>query len=278
MGRGCVLLVGAPLDHPDDASMRLREALSGSDIIAADDPERVLGLAHDLAVPLTGAVVPLSAVALPIAANDLGGGPDLLALAQGGATVAVVTSGSVPGLSSPGFQLVRAALESGVPVEIVPGPSAVTTALALSGLPSERFCVEGRLPASGPDRQARLAELAAEERTTVLVGTALAEDLVSALGPDRAAVAVVGGEVRRGPLGELASFASATASGAVTLVLAGATPAPAPPPDAARLAAEVASEESTGTTRKQAIASVAARYALPKRDVYDAVLQHRPRP
>jgi 16S rRNA (cytidine1402-2'-O)-methyltransferase len=277
---GSVVLLGAPLGNPDDASVRLREALAGSDIIAAEDTRRLLRLARDLDVTLAGKLISY------FEGNEQRRTPELVEAALGGATVAVVTDGGMPSVSDPGFRLVRAALEAGVPVRVVPGPSAVTTALAVSGLPSDRFCFEGFLPRRPSERRTRLAVLASDERTTVVfesvhrLGESLA-DMVVAFGADRPAalcreLTKTYEEVRRGTLAELAAWVSATdVRGEVTLVVAGAPPASAQRPDDAQLAAEVSDEESTGTSRKDAIASVAARHALPKREVYDAVLRSK---
>ena len=210
----------------------------------------------------------------------------MLDAARDGARVALVTDGGMPSVSDPGYRLVRAALGAGVPVTAAPGPSAVTTALALSGLPSDRFCFEGFLPRRPAERRARLAALAREERTLVLfeaphrLAAALADAAV-AWGADRVAAVCreltkTYEEVRRAPLGELAEWAAAgDVRGEITLVVAGATPAALVPPDSAQLAAQVGAAEAEGTPRKEAIAAVAHRHGLPKREVYDAVLRHR---
>lgn len=277
---GQVLLVGAPLGNVGDASGRLREALAGADIVAAEDTRRLARLARDLDVEITGRVVSY------FEGNEERRTPELVEAALAGARVALVTDGGMPSVSDPGFRLVRAALAAGVPVTAAPGPSAVTTALALSGLPTDRFCFEGFLPRRAGERRARLSTLAAEERTIVLfeaphrLAAALA-DLAEAFGADRPAAVCreltkTYEEVRRAPLGELAGWAARDGvRGEVTVVVAGATPASAPRPDDARLAAEVGSAEASGTPRREAIASVAHAYGLPKREVYDAVVAAR---
>ena len=171
-------------------------------------------------------------------------------------------------------------------VSVAPGPSAVTTALAISGLPCDRFCFEGFLPRKPAERRTRLAALATEERTLVFfeathrVAASLA-DLATAFGPERPAalcreLTKTYEEVRRGELGALAGWAEASnVRGEITLVVAGAPPATAVVRTAAELAAEVALAESTGTPRREAIAAVATRYAVPKREVYTAVVEHR---
>jgi 16S rRNA (cytidine1402-2'-O)-methyltransferase len=278
---GCVVLLGAPLGNVADASARLRTELTRADVVAAEDTRRLRRLVRDLGVELTGRVVSY------FEGNEERRTPDLIAAALGGARVAVVTDGGMPSVSDPGFRLVRAAIEAGVPVTVAPGPSAVTTALALSGLPSDRFCFEGFLPRKRGERRARLAALAADDRTLVVfeaphrLAEAL-EDMVAALGADRAAaicreLTKTYEEVRRGGLAELAAWAAAgDVRGEITLVIAGAERAEPVPPDGATLAGEVADEEEAGTPRKDAMAVVARRHGIPRREVYEAVLRHRP--
>jgi 16S rRNA (cytidine1402-2'-O)-methyltransferase len=187
----------------------------------------------------------------------------------------------MPSVSDPGYTLVRAAVDAGVPVTAVPGPSAVVTALALSGLPVDRFCFEGFLPRRAGERRARLTGLAGERRTMVFfesphrLADALA-DCAAAFGDAREAAVCreltkTHEEVRRGPLAELAEWAGAGVRGEITLVVAGAVPEPVAL-SPAELAAEVAAEEAAGAARKDAIRAVVARTGLPRRTVYDAVV------
>jgi 16S rRNA (cytidine1402-2'-O)-methyltransferase len=273
---GRLVLVGAPLGNPADASKRLREVLGSADVVAAEDTRRLARLARDLDITVTGRVVSY------FEGNEERRTPDLVEAIRGGASVALVTDGGMPSVSDPGYRLVRAALDAGAPVTAVPGPSAVTTALAVSGLPSDRFCFEGFLPRSGGARRARLRELAAEARTLVLfeaphrVAATLA-DLAAEFGADRPAAVCreltkTYEEVVRRPLGELAAWAAADQPrGEITLVLGGA-PAPgvARPPDQ-DLRAAVAEREAAGASRRDAIAAVAREYGLRKRDVYALV-------
>jgi 16S rRNA (cytidine1402-2'-O)-methyltransferase len=185
-------------------------------------------------------------------------------------------------VSDPGYRLVRAALDAGFPVTAAPGPSAVTTALALSGLPSDRFVFEGFLPRSGSGRRGRLRELAAEPRTLVFfeaphrIADALA-DLVTTFGADRPAAVCreltkTYEEIRRGTLAELADWAAAgEPRGEITLVVAGATPGPAERPGDDELRAAVARREAAGESRRDAITAVAAESGLRKREVYALV-------
>jgi 16S rRNA (cytidine1402-2'-O)-methyltransferase len=280
MGR--LVLVGAPLGNPGDASERMRTALSSADVVAAEDTRRLRRLARDLGVEVAGRVVSY------FEGNEERRTPELVAALRDGATVAVVTDGGMPSVSDPGYRLVRAAVEAGVPVTAAPGPSAVTTALALSGLPSDRFCFEGFLPRKAGERRARLAELATERRTLVLfeaphrIAATLA-DLAAVFGADRPAAVCreltkTYEEVVRRPLGGLADWAAAEPPrGEITLVVAGAPAAPAVRPDDAGLRAAVAGHEAAGTARRDAIALVARAHGLPKREVYQAVIAS-PRP
>jgi 16S rRNA (cytidine1402-2'-O)-methyltransferase len=275
MGR--LVLVGAPLGNPGDASERMRAALASADVIAAEDTRRLHRLARDLGVELPGRVVSY------FEGNEERRTPELVAALRDGATVAVVTDGGMPSVSDPGYRLVRAAVEAGVPVTAAPGPSAVTTALALSGLPSDRFCFEGFPPRKPGERRARLAELAAEPRTLVFfeaphrIAATLA-DLAAAFGPDRPAAVCreltkTYEEVLRRPLGALAEWAATDPPrGEITLVVGGAPATPAVRPDEAGLRAEVAGHEAGGTPRRDAIARVARQHGLPKREVYQAVV------
>jgi 16S rRNA (cytidine1402-2'-O)-methyltransferase len=285
--QGRIVLVGAPLGNPADASARAAETLAGADVVAAEDTRRLLRLVRQLGVTLSGRLVSY------FEANEERRTAELVDAARSGATVALVTDGGMPGVSDPGFRLVRAALAAGVPVTAAPGPSAVTTALVLSGLPCERFCFEGFPPRRPAQRRARLAELAADPRTLVLFesphrAAATLADAASVFGPQRPAaicreLTKTYEEVRRGPLAELAEWAAAEpVRGEVTLVIGGAPPAygvaaATDEPGDAALAAEVSTVEESGTPRREAIVAVARRHGLPRRTVYDAVVRHRPR-
>ncbi|MGX7669768.1 16S rRNA (cytidine(1402)-2'-O)-methyltransferase [Plantactinospora sp. DSM 117369] len=275
-GNGRLILLGAPLGNPGDASARLRDALGQADVVAAEDTRRLTRLARDLDVTITGKIVSY------FEGNEERRTPDLVDAVLDGALVALVTDAGMPSVSDPGYRLVRAALDAGAPVTVAPGPSAVTTALALSGLPTDRFCFEGFLPRTGGPRRARLRALAAEERTLVFfeaphrVAGALA-DLAAAFGTDRPAalcreLTKTYEEVLRRPLGELATWAATgEPRGEITLVVAGAPAVAAPVPAVADLRAAVADLEAGGTSRRDAITAVATEYGLRRRDVYNAV-------
>ncbi len=270
-----LVLAGAPIGQAADASPRLVAALASAELVAAEDTRRLHRLCADLGVTLTGRVVSY------FEGNEQRRTPELLEALRAGQRVVLVTDAGMPTVSDPGYRLVVAAAAEDLPVSCVPGPSAVTTALALSGLPTDRFCFEGFLPRKGGERRARLAGLQAERRTSVLfeaphrLADALA-DMASVLGPDRRAVVCreltkTYEQVVRGTLAELVAWAAGGVRGEVTLVLEGAAErlVELTPDELVRL---VVAGEGAGLTRKEALAAVAAETGRPKRDVYDAVV------
>ncbi|MGY1746912.1 16S rRNA (cytidine(1402)-2'-O)-methyltransferase [Blastococcus sp. SYSU D00695] len=277
---GRLVLGGAPLGQPGDVGPRLREVMASADVLAVEDTRRLHRLATDLGVTLTGRVVTFHE------SVERARLPGLLDALAGGATVLLLTDAGMPSVSDPGYTLVRAAIDAGVLVTSVPGPSAVTTALAVSGLPVDRFCFEGFLPRRGGERRTALAALAGERRTMVFfesphrLADALA-DAAAAFGDERPAAVCreltkTYEEVRRGPLAELAAWAAEGVRGEITLVIGGA-PEVRVELTPAELAAEVAAEEAAGATRKDAIRAVVVRTGLPRRTVYDAVVAAKPR-
>ena len=271
---GRLVLCGAPIGNVADASPRLAETLAGADVVAAEDTRRLVRLARDLGIRVARMVSYHDA-------NEAARTPELLAAIEAGQTVAVVTDAGMPGVSDPGYRLVAAAAARGLGISVVPGPSAVTAAIALSGLPSDRWCMEGFLPRKAGERRTRLAGLAGERRTLVLFEAphrlaATLAALAEAFGGDRRAVACreltkTYEEVRRGSLADLAAWAAGEVRGELTLVVEGA-PEQAAEADAGDLAGEVARREGAGTPRKDAIAETARARGLPKRVVYDAVV------
>ena len=273
---GLLVLCGAPIGDPRDASPRLGEVLATADVIAAEDTRRLRRLTAALGVTVRGRVVSY------FEGNEVNRSAQLVEELRDGRTVAVVTDAGMPGVSDPGYRLVAAAAAEGVRVTVVPGPSAVTAALALSGLPSDRWVFEGFLPRRPTDRRRRIDELVAEQRTLVLleaphrVAASLA-DLAAGFGADRPAV--IGREltktyeeVLRGTLGELAATAQERElRGEITLVIGGASPVAAEV-GPVELAAAVAALEADGVPRKDAISQVARDLGARRREVYDAVL------
>ena len=272
---GRLILAGAPIGRPKDASASLVSALRAAEVIAVEDTRRLRRLAAALDVPVTGRLISyyddVEAERVPGLIEHLAGGRDVL----------LVTDAGMPGISDPGYRLVSAAIAAGIDVTVLPGPSAVTAALAVSGLPTDRFCFEGFPPRKAGERARRFAELAAERRTMVFFESprrlaATLADLAGAFGPDRNAVVCreltkTHEEILRGGLGELAQWAKTDVLGEITLVVAGA-PARTTQASAQEVLAEVKAAQEAGSSRSDAITFVAAKLGLRKRDVYDVVV------
>lgn len=279
---GRLVLAATPIGDADDAPPRLVALLATADVIAAEDTRRLWRLLARLGVTPSGRVVSYHEH------NEAVRAVELVEAAAGGAVVAVVTDAGMPSVSDPGLRVVRVAAEAGIPVTAVPGPSAVLTALALSGLATDRFCFEGFPPRKPGERRRLLASLAAEPRTMIFFEAphrlaATLADLVEAFGADRPAAVCreltkTYEEVRREPLGALAAWAAGEVLGEVTLVVAG-RPEPTGPPDAAAIeamVAEVRRRVGTGQRLKTAVAEVAEPAGLSKRVLYDAATRTRP--
>jgi 16S rRNA (cytidine1402-2'-O)-methyltransferase len=275
---GGLVLAATPLGDSRDASPRLRDALATADVVAAEDTRRLRSLAAALDVTVRGRVVS------HYDAVEVARLPRLLADVRAGRTVLVVTDAGMPAVSDPGYRLVAAAAAEGLPVTCLPGPSAVTTALVISGLPVERFCFEGFAPRRDGQRRRWLATLQAEPRAVVFFESPhrLAETLAAAvevLGPARDAAVCreltkKHEEVRRGTLAELAEGAvDDPVRGEVTVVLAGAAPAVAPSVDS--LVDAVQERVAAGERLKDAAAAVAEAAGVPKRELYNAALAAR---
>jgi len=277
MNPGRLLLGATPLGQAGDASKRLVDALNTAEVVAAEDTRRVRTLATALGVEITGRVVSL------FDQNEAARVPGLVADIAAGATVLVVSDAGMPLINDPGYRLVTACVAAGLTVSCLPGPSAVTTALAVSGLPSDRFCFEGFGPRKKTARRAWLATFAAEARTVVFFESPrrLADclrDAVDELGPRRRAVVCreltkVHEEIKRGTLQELADWSAGGVLGEITVVLAGATPVT----DPEALVAEVGALVAAGMRVKDACATVVETHsgAPSRRELYEAVLRAR---
>ena len=271
------MLGATPLGQPSDASPRLIAALSSADVVAAEDTRRVRTLAKALDVRIGGNIVSFFD---HVEASRV---PELVDAISAGATVLVVSDAGMPLINDPGHRLVLACLDAGLPVRCLPGPSAVTTALAVSGLPSDKFCFEGFAPRKHSARSAWLASLAQERRTVVFFESprrlpACLRDAVEQLGGDRRAAVCreltkVHEEVVRGSLADLATWAADGVLGEITVVLAGATPRA----DLPTLVVEVSALVDAGMGVKDACAQVIAATpgAPSRRELYDAVLRSR---
>ncbi|GAA5211447.1 MULTISPECIES: 16S rRNA (cytidine(1402)-2'-O)-methyltransferase [Streptomyces] len=273
---GTLVLAGTPIGDVRDAPPRLAEELAGADVVAAEDTRRLRRLTQALGVTPRGRVVSY------FEGNESARTPELVEELAGGARVLLVTDAGMPSVSDPGYRLVAAAVERDVRVTAVPGPSAVLTALALSGLPVDRFCFEGFLPRKAGERLTRLREVAGERRTLVYFeSTHRVDDTLAAMaevfGADRRAAVCreltkTYEEVRRGGLGELAAWAAEGVRGEITVVVEGAPEQGAEEVGAEELVRRVRVREEAGERRKEAIAAVAAQVGLPKREVFDAVV------
>ena len=279
MGR--IVLAATPLGNMEDATPRLVHLLKTADIVAAEDTRRLRRLASGLGLTIGGKVLSYHD------ANERERAVELVDAALAGAVIAVVTDAGMPSVSDPGYRVVAEAVLRGVPVTAAPGPSAVLMALAVSGLPVDRFCFEGFLPRKAGERSARIADLVGEPRTMVFFEAphrleVMLQALVAGLGDERQGAVCreltkTYEEVKRGSLAELALWAADGVRGECTVVVTGASL------EERRLArglilpadwvAEVRRLEGTGQDRKAAIADVAREAGIGRREVYDAVVQ-----
>ncbi|WP_127453493.1 16S rRNA (cytidine(1402)-2'-O)-methyltransferase [Streptomyces sp. B29(2018)] len=275
-GTGTLVLAGTPIGDTADARPRLAAELERADVVAAEDTRRLRRLTQALGVHTTGRVVSY------FEGNESARTPELVEELAQGARVLLVTDAGMPSVSDPGYRLVAAAVERGLRITAVPGPSAVLTALALSGLPVDRFCFEGFLPRKAGERLGRLREVAGERRTLVYFEAphrlaATLEAMAEVFGADRRAAVCreltkTYEEVRRDGLGALAAWAAEGVRGEITVVVEGAPEAGPADLDDAELVRRVRDREEAGERRKEAIAAVAAEAGLPKRQVFDAVV------
>ncbi|WP_418908543.1 16S rRNA (cytidine(1402)-2'-O)-methyltransferase [Glutamicibacter endophyticus] len=274
---GAIVLGATPIGNLADASPRLREIMATADVIAAEDTRNFHHLASALGVTVSGRVMSLHEH------NEVAKREEVIDLAESGATVLVVSDAGMPAVSDPGYPLVAAAMERGVLVTAVPGPSAVLTALALSGLPTGRFTFEGFLPRKAGERRKRLQALATEQRTMVFFEaphrvaeflSAAAEEFGSGrLGAVARELTKKFEEVRRGELGELSQWASEGVRGEIVVVIAGA---PEPEPEKAEDLIDLVQQRvAEGTRMKDAAAEVASAHGVKKRELYEAVLAAR---
>ena len=263
--RGVLVLAATPIGNPADASTRLRTELSTADIVAAEDTRRARRLISDLDVTVAGRLVSYYDA---VEQKRL---PELIEALEEGQRVLLITDAGMPSVSDPGYRLVAAAVAKGVDVTAAPGPSAVLTALALSGLPVDRFTFEGFLPRKSGERKTALAELVGDPRTLVFFEaphrvTEMLSALADAFGDDRPAAVCreltkTYEEVRRGALRELAVWSADGLRGEITVVVQGA-------PEGQRRRPV----DEDADPRKAALAAVADAYGLPRKAVYDAIV------
>jgi 16S rRNA (cytidine1402-2'-O)-methyltransferase len=282
MADGRLVLVATPIGNLGDLTPRAAAVLREADVIAAEDTRRTRGLLTHAGVPAAGRLRSVHGH------NERGRARELVAAIAGGATVAVVTDAGMPGISDPGAHLVRACLDAGLAVEVVPGASAVLTALVLSGLPTDRFVFDGFLPRKGGARAARLEELRSETRTIVFFEApgrvaATLTDLAAVCGADRRVAVAreltkLHEEVWRGLLGAaVAQFDQTAPRGEVVIVVEGCAPG-VDDPDDDELAAAAVGELREGRSTREAADNIADRFGVSRRRAYDAVLAQRRAP
>jgi 16S rRNA (cytidine1402-2'-O)-methyltransferase len=270
---GRIVLAGTPIGNLADASDRLREALATADVVAAEDTRHTLDLARGLGVAISGRLVALHDH------NERSRADALVADAAGGAFVLLVSDAGMPTVSDPGFRVVESAAAAGVPVTVLPGPSAVLAALAVSALPTDRFAFEGFLPRKAGERSRTLSALANEERTLVFfeaphrLAASLA-DMALAFGGERLAsvsreLTKAFEETRRGTIGELAEWASAGVKGEIVVCVAGATPAALSLDDAL---AEAVGRVKAGERAKEVAADLAPLAGVSSRELYAEII------
>ena len=269
-------LAATPLGNPGDASPRLKAAIESAEVIAAEDSRRFHRLASDLGVTFTAKIISF------FDGNETARTQEVLALLQAGKRVLVVSDAGMPTISDPGFRLTRDAIALNIPIVVIPGPSAPTMALALSGLATDRFTFEGFLSRSAGARQSHLESLRFEERTMIFFEaphriTECLRDALETFGSERRAaicreMTKTYEETVRGTLAELLAWSrSKEILGEITMVIAG-VPVGSAAKTADEMVARVREFESAGMDRKDAIATVAKEFDLPKKVVYAAVV------
>ncbi|MGH3448303.1 MAG: 16S rRNA (cytidine(1402)-2'-O)-methyltransferase [Nocardioidaceae bacterium] len=269
-----LVLAATPIGRVEDATPRLATELAAADVVAAEDTRRLRRLATQLGVEPSGRVLSY------FEGNEQQRTPVLLEALTAGQRVVLVSDAGMPSVSDPGYRLVAAAVDAGVEVSVVPGPSAVLTALAVSGLPVDRFCFEGFLPRKPGERSRRLVELREDPRTLVFFESphrtaAALRSMAEAFGAERRAAVCreltkTYEEVRRGRLDELTTWAADGVRGEVTLVVAGADPPESPEPDDQAVRAMVDRQVEAGLSRKDAVTAVVTATGLPRKAVYAA--------
>ena len=274
-----LLLAAIPLGNPKDASISLREAIVNAKFIAAEDSRKFTRLCHDLNVVYTAKVISF------FEGNEVERIDELVGLMVGGEDLLVVTDAGMPGISDPGYRLVRAAVEKEIQVKVLPGPSAVTTALVLSGLPSDRFCFEGFPPRTSGARQKWFTDLSEEPRTIIFFEAPhrlleSLQDAVLGIGGERPAAVCremtkTYEEIVRGSLSELVTWAAGKEIlGELTVVVQGfdLSSRTVGTDDLVQM---VLAREAAGATRKEAIALVVDETGISKRVVFDAMVSFK---
>ena len=273
---GTLILAATPIGNVGDASARLVDALRSASVIAAEDTRRLHKLLQLLDITVDAQIVSY------FEQNEAERQTWLLEQLQSGRDVLVVTDAGMPSVSDPGYRIVAAAIEAGIPIRVIPGPSAVTTAITISGLPVDRFTFEGFLPRKHGERIRRLEDLATDQRTMVFFEAPhrtreTLEDMLQVFGADRR-VAVCREltktyeEVVRGTLADAVAWADREILGEVTIVVAGRSADETAHLTPDTYVREVEARIAAGTDRKEAVSEVAKALGVPRREVYDAVI------
>ena len=276
MSSGTLILAATPIGNIGDASVRLVDALQTTHVIAAEDTRRLHKLLQMLNITTDAQIVSY------FDQNEADRQPWLIEQLQSGRDVLIVTDAGMPSVSDPGYRMVAAAITAGIPIRVLPGPSAVTTAITMSGMPVDRFTFEGFLPRKAGERTSRLEELASERRTMVFFEAPhrtleTLQAMQAAFGSTRQ-VAVCREltktyeEVVRGTLADAVAWADREILGEVTIVVAGRDAAASAELTPEAYVREVEARVAAGTDRKEAVSEVAKALGVPRREVYDAVV------
>lgn len=273
---GKLILCGTPIGNLEDTSARAIRVLAQADVVACEDTRRTRKLLSFHGIRARSLIAYHDA-------NERRAARGLVRRVAEGSTVVLVSDSGMPGLSDPGYRLVKACIDAGLPIEIVPGPSAAVSALAISGLPAARYAFEGFLPRKSSDRRRRLREISSETRTLVIYESPhriedSLHDLLEELGDRPACLAreltKLHEEVRRGTLSDLLEGVKTEgARGEIVLVVGGAVHAHKATPPAEELASRARALMDSGTPRKDAMAEVARTAGVPKREVFDALVK-----
>lgn len=273
---GQLVFAATPMGNVGDASARLITAIEQADVIAAEDTRKFMNLCSRLGIRYDAKLVS------NFEANEAGRVEQLLEAVNAGSVVLVVSDAGMPSVSDPGYRLAIAAIDSGINYQVLPGPSAVLTALLLSGLPADRFCFEGFLPRKSGDRIRTLTHLLHEPRTMIFFEAPhrlekTLNDMVDVFGPQRLAAVAremtkTYEEVIRGSMSELKNWATGEIRGEITLVVAGSDSTAGSEVSLPELVELVGERVKEGQSTKDAAAAVALKFGRHKREVYEAVI------
>ncbi|MDA2977814.1 MAG: 16S rRNA (cytidine(1402)-2'-O)-methyltransferase [Actinomycetota bacterium] len=277
MGGGQLILAATPLGNILDASLRLKQTLEQADLIAAEDTRRARRLFADLELDVKAPIISL------FEDNEIERIPEIIEKLKNGAKVVVISDAGTPAISDPGYRLVNAAIDEKILITVIPGPSAVLSALVLSGLPTDRFIFEGFIAKKGKERTEFLNNLGNENKTTILFESPrrtlqTLKDIQETIGDDRKAAVVreiskTYEEVIRGTIKELVNWAIDTeVLGEITLVIAGLETTARKQVDE-QAVKRVRQLVDAGSSFKDAVQEVSTQQGLSRRELYEASLR-----